>query len=278
MHDKFYKALKVDFTFNSFSGLLDKLISSGYSFMRFDDYISGENIPVGKLIIMRHDVDRMPLNSLRIAEMKASKGIKGSFFFRTVPESFNEKIIGDIAKLGHEIGYHYEDMDLAYKALKLKSSGWKNPINEEDIIDEAYTSFRKNLEQMREVADIKTICMHGSPLSPFDNKAVWKKYNYRDSGIIGEPYFDLDWNEFGYLTDTGRRWNGSNVSIRDKVNSGYNLNFKTTREIINNAAGLPGKIMFTIHPERWNNNLLHWSKQYLLQNMKNLVKKFIVRK
>ena len=53
-----------------------------------------------------------------------------------------------------------------------------------------------------------TIRMHGSPLSPFDNKIVWQKYNYRELEIIGDPYFDIDWNEFGYLTDTGRRWDG----------------------------------------------------------------------
>ena len=54
-------------------------------------------------------------------------------------------------------------------------------------IDLAYELFKVNLAKMREVADIKTICMHGSPLSPYDNKLIWKKYSYKDLGIIGEP-------------------------------------------------------------------------------------------
>jgi hypothetical protein len=59
--------------------------------------------------------------------------------------------------------------------------------------------------------------MHGSPLSKKDNKLLWTKYNFRELEIIGEPYLVINWNEFVYLTDTGRRWDG--VAIRDKVKS-----------------------------------------------------------
>ena len=83
---------------------------------------------------------------------------------------------------------------------------------------------------------------------------IWEKYNYRDIGLIGEPYYDLDFSEFAYFTDTGRRWNGNQVSVRDKVNSKYNFNLKTTNDIIDNIHKLPNKIMFTIHPQRWNDN------------------------
>ncbi len=39
------------------------------------------------------------------------------------------------------------------------------------------------------------------------------------AGIIGEPYFDVDFSRVFYLTDTGRRWDGDAVSVRDKVKS-----------------------------------------------------------
>jgi len=61
--------------------------------------------------------------------------------------------------------------------------------------------------------------MHGSPLSKWDNRDLWKRYNYRDFGIIGEPYFDVNFDKVLYLTDTGRRWDGEGVSVRDKVTS-----------------------------------------------------------
>ncbi len=59
--------------------------------------------------------------------------------------------------------------------------------------------------------------MHGSPLSKFDNKKIWEKYDYRDYGIIADPSFDIDYNEVFYITDTGRSWNNSKASVRDKV-------------------------------------------------------------
>ena len=46
---------------------------------------------------------------------------------------------------------------------------------------------------------------------------MWEKYDYRGYGIVGEPYFDIDFENVAYYTDTGRRWDGSGVSVRDKV-------------------------------------------------------------
>ncbi|MCX6266812.1 MAG: hypothetical protein NTW16_05570 [Bacteroidetes bacterium] len=45
--------------------------------------------------------------------MEQADGIRGSYYFRVVPESYDETIIREIALLGHEIGYHYEDLTLA---------------------------------------------------------------------------------------------------------------------------------------------------------------------
>jgi len=74
-----------------------------------------------------------------------------------------------------------------------------------------------DLRRLREFYPVKTICMHGSPLSKYDNKLLWDKYDYRDYGITAEPNFDVDFDEVLYLTDTGRRWDGDRVSVRDKV-------------------------------------------------------------
>jgi hypothetical protein len=37
--------------------------------------------------------------------------------------------------------------------------------------------------------------MHGSPRSKYDNKDVWKKYDYKKYEIKIEPYFDIDFNQ-----------------------------------------------------------------------------------
>ncbi|MFZ1519719.1 MAG: hypothetical protein WAU11_13125 [Ignavibacteriaceae bacterium] len=296
-----------DFTLKIYRQLLEAFIKKGYQFIRYDDSLienSKFKIQNSKIVILRHDVDLLPGNSLATAKIENELGIKGTYYFRIVPESFDEKIIKQIAELGHEIGYHYEEVDTAYRQLKIKNSKLKiDPSTtlritkrtnnqQQTIIDLAYEMFKKNLEKIRSVVPITTICMHGSPLSPYNNKDIWSKYDYKDLGVIGEPYFDIDWNEFGYLTDTGRRWNGSDVSVRDKVSSNNVQSsiinaqsaaadrLKSTQDIINalEQNKLPDKLMITVHPQRWTDNYVAWVKELVLQNVKNQVKKLIVKR
>ena len=151
-------------------------------------------------------------------------------------------------------------------------------------VDKAWDDFRYNLDRLRKLVEVKTICMHGSPRSKYDNKDIWKKYDYRSLGIIGEPYYDVDFNTVFYLTDTGRRWDGWKVSVRDKVPQQkkwvkQGLVFHSTRDIIDAAkeGRLPDQIMFTFHPQRWHSRVVPWLKELVLQNVKNVVKRFLVR-
>lgn len=204
--------------------LLDSLKKADYSFQTVQQYIKA-SLP--KAVILRHDIDRLPLNSLQIAKIQADTGIKGSYYFRIVPESFNESIIKEIASLGHEIGYHYEDVSLIVQRQKTKGKRQKGEgsghtphdsrLMEEELAKIAIESFSQNLEKLRKIVPINTICMHGSPMSRWDNRLVWKYYDYHDFGIVGEPYFDINFDDVFYLTDTGRRWNGDSFNVRDKM-------------------------------------------------------------
>lgn len=213
--------------------------------------------------ILRHDVDKMPRNALRFAQIEHEQGICATYYFRIVPESFDPGIIRQIASLGHEIGYHYEDMDLC-----------------KGDVDKAYQSFQSNLARLREIVPIETACMHGSPMSKYDNRDIWKKYDYRELGIIGEPYFDIDYNQVFYLTDTGRSWNSSDVSIRDKVRSPFRIKVKNTSHLIEliRTGDLPDQIMINTHPQRWNDNWFYWTRELVWQSVKNQVKRFVSRR
>jgi hypothetical protein len=254
---------------------MQSLKSSGYTFQTFEQFLVS---PLEKAIILRHDVDLLPLQSLKTARIENQLGILSTYYFRIIPESNKPDIIREIASLGHEIGYHYEDM-----------SDPSNLTNENlGRFENAIISFKTNLEYFRQFYPVRTISMHGSPMSKYDNRDLWKHYNYKDFGLTGEPYFDIDFSKVMYLTDTGRRWDGESVSVRDKVNkaaiSQYEKNsimakrIKTTRDIIRLAEEneLPPQIMITVHPQRWSNNPLVWLKELAMQNTKNLVKRFIV--
>lgn len=246
-----------DFTVEMYIGLVKALKDVGYDFQTFHDFIVE---PKPRVVILRHDVDKLPLNSLRFAKLEIEMGVQASFFFRIVRESFQPSIIKQIKAMGHEIGYHYEDMDLCG-----------------GNVDSAYDSFRSNLDKLRELAPIETICMHGSPLSKYDNRDIWDKYDYKADGIVGEPYFDIDYNKVLYITDTGRMWNNNESSIRDKVNSGFNFRINSTKHLIELLENdrLPSQLMINTHPQRWTDNMGMWAKELVLQNVKNQIKKII---
>ena len=55
-------------------------------------------------------MDRKPGNALVIGKFEKEAGIRASYYFRIVKESYDENIIKKIAEMGHEIGYHYENL------------------------------------------------------------------------------------------------------------------------------------------------------------------------
>jgi len=248
-----------DFTLTAYRDLLDAFKEAGYPFQTFTEYL---NKPLDKVILLRHDVDDRKLHSLEFARIQYEKGIVGSYYFRMVPESYDEGVIRAIYDMGHEVGYHYEDMDFAkgdpHKAIRL---------------------FEQHLAKLRSVVPVATICMHGSPRSPFDNKDVWKHYGYRDYEIIGEPYFDIDYRRVFYMTDTGRRWNGSSVSVRDKVEDHFGLVFRTTFDIIAaiRESRFPQRAMLNFHPQRWTDNPTLWLSDKYQQHAKNFVKYWLIK-
>lgn len=246
----------MDFTVQKYEELLAALVSNDYQFQTFNEFLLK---PTKRSVVLRHDVDLLPLNSLRFAEIQAQKGIRGVYYFRAVPESWDVSVIKRIGDLGHEIGYHYECLTTTKGNMEM-----------------AIKDFEKNLAELRKLAKVSTICMHGSPMSPYDSKDLWKHYDYKSYGIAGEPYFDVDFNQVFYLTDTGRRWDGDKLSVRDKVNVAYDQFFHSTDQIIRSLKleQLPDQIMFTFHPQRWNDNFLKWAKELIAQNFKNIIKKY----
>lgn len=250
----------MDFTINKYKEFLEELIKSGYSFQTFYEFVTK---PLDKVIILRHDVDKRPLHSLEFALLQYQLGIKGSYYFRIVSGSFDEEIIRKIYSLGHEIGYHYETMDTS-----------------KGNIENAYKEFCVNLNLFRKIVPVHTVCMHGSATSRFDNRAIWEHYSYKQYDIVAEPYFDTDFNKVFYLTDTGRRFDGVKVSIRDKPRQQICTkwpSYHSTADILKalHEKRFPDVSMITIHPQRWTNNRVLWFKELCLQNLKNKVKRHL---
>lgn len=243
-----------DFTISAYRALLSALQQGAYQFQTFRQFLDQ---PASRVAILRHDVDDRKQNALLFARIQSEAGISGTYYFRIVPRSFDPHIIREVYAMGHEVGYHYEDMDFARGNPRL-----------------AIRLFEENLRAFRKVVPVYTICMHGSPWSKYDNRNLWKYYDYRDYGIVGEPYFDLDFSSVFYLTDTGRRWDGQQVSVRDKTENHFDLSFHATSEIISRLQRdeFPDKAMFNFHPQRWTDQPLLWLRENFTQRIKNMGK------
>lgn len=248
----------LDFTLRKYKELCQAIISSEYAPLTIHDYLKQNHNE--KSIILRHDVDRKPIRAQKMAQTEHEFGIKSTYYFRTVKEVFQPRIIKQIAGFGHEIGYHYEVLD--------KAKG---------DITEAIEIFEQELKDLREIADVTTICMHGNPLTSWVNRDIWKEHNFNDFDIIGEAYLSIDYTKVPYFTDTGRSWNSSKYSIKDVVQTDiYSGKIKSTDALIGLIKNESQKnICILTHPNRWTDNFGDWFTELIWQNIKNIGKTVI---
>jgi len=200
------------------------------------DYLTERERCEGEyIVVFRHDIDRKPLHALKMAQAEASLGIRSTYYFRVKAHTLKPAIVQKIAQLGHEVGYHYEN---------LADAGGN--------MERAIRDFESNLKKLRRLSLVKTICMHGRPLSKWDNRDLWKEYDYKEFGLIGEPYLSIDYTDIVYLSDTGRSWSSNRFNLRDKVSSDVRIRIGSTTELIRVLGSKEYKTFFIqCHPERW---------------------------
>jgi hypothetical protein len=255
----------MDFKLDTYKQLLLSLKNANYLFFTYQDWCEGK--ADGKCVILRHDIDKLPYNALVIAKVESELGIRASYYFQSKQKIYNPEVIRRIYDLGHEIGYHYNDL--------VDANGNK---------EQAIVYFKLNLTQFRSIVPISTIAMHGSPTSKFDNRDLWREFNYKDYDILGEPYFDLLKQEgVYYFTDTARMWDGDKYNVRDKAeclncSNASELKIHTTSDLIEWTKTKPvtNVIMITTHPQRWTNNIFQWMSEFVMQSLKNVLKRILI--
>lgn len=248
----------LDFTLDKFHQLCSA-IAGNYTTITMERYLSAGNEMPERFVLMRHDVDEWPKTALKTARIEEELGIQATYYFRTRNNVFVPEIIREIEKMGHEVGYHYEVLSTAKgdyeKAIKL---------------------FEDDVNMFREICNLKTICMHGKPLSKYDNRDLWDVYDFRDFGILGEAYLSAG-QELNYLNDTGRGWNSKN-NLRDFIPGKTEQVFANTTddliELIEN--GGVSNFYISTHPDRWTSNIFSWVLFWLQDFTHNLGKKLLM--
>ena len=230
--------------------------------LTFEDIFNLKSYP-NVFCILRHDVDRFPFRALNMAILENRLGFRSSYYFRAKYVSFDSNIIKKIKRLGHEVGYHYECLS-----------------DSRGDMDWALQIFKNNLEKFRKIVPIKTISMHGKPMSEYDNRDMWQYTDFHqrlknEFNILGEIYLDVDYSNIAYITDAGRNWNCNENNIRDKVASNVQISLSDSNLVDYIRKTDNRKLILSTHPERWPMTYLGYLQSRLTDDMTNIVKKII---
>lgn len=250
------------FSAKAYAGICDALVKSGYRSSTLLDWIrKTEDQRAEPLqVVLRHDVDRFPSTCLALARIEAEAGLKASYYFR-VPYTSSPAVIREVARLGHEIGFHYESLD----------KGRGDPAR-------AIQSFAADLKTLREHADIATVVMHGNPLSPWNNRDLWEHTELAQHGLVGEGYLSIDFSQLWYFSDTGRSWSEGGPNLKDHLPQGQHEApgkplTSSTRSLVDAIQSKSTNLYILTHPERWPSTPLAWGRSWAFDFLANSLKR-----
>lgn len=226
-----------DFTLEKYEELLRCALDNGYTVCTVVGYLTRSESDDRKCLVLRHDVDRALGRTMQLAKLEHRLGVHSTYYFRMTRQVFKPDAIGEIARMGHEVGYHYEVLD--------KTKG-----------DSAAAGvlFGQELKEFRQIADVKTCAMHGNPLTRWDNRDLWKRCALQDFDLLGEAY--LSFHDIVYLSDTGRTWSSRN-KVKDWMPDADaarmpRIDVHSTDDLVRWLSGYEsGSVYLTAHPERW---------------------------
>ena len=239
--------MALDFTYSSYERLLDAALASGYQFLTVREYVSAEDLP-DRFLLMRHDVDRKPENALDMARIEAEAGVPSTYYFRAIEKTYDPALISSVEDLGHEVGYHYEDVDTA-----------------DGDVYVARESFRENLARFRSFVDVDTVAMHGNPLTSHDNRDLWEHERLEEHDLLGEVYLSVDFTDVVYFSDSNRTWYDEKTIVDDWPvgPSEKPTQVTSTPELIElvESGALP-RLYVLVHPNRWADSTVEWVQEF----------------
>lgn len=212
--------------------LLEELLAAGYRLHPIRDYFRSP--PEPPVVYLRHDVDRIPSRAVDMAKLEAALGVCSTYYFRCDRRMcFPERVMREIAGLGHEIGFHYESLS--------RIRGDRAA---------ALALFERELAACRAIAPVSTVSPHGAPLAASSNMEFTASIDADCSSLLGDAT-KMDFTEMLYVTDTGGTF-GSPYNLRDRP-EGRCLTKPVPPPCLTEWVVALGTNSLTLscHPERW---------------------------
>lgn len=231
----------MSFWLDDYRQLLSVLRSAGRQLQPVADFL---RVPQPAAAVLRHDVDRRPAQAMRMATAEAGAGVRATYYFRCdAAGTFPAEACRRVAQLGHEVGYHYEDL--------ARCRGDRPRARDE---------FRRHLAALRAIAPCRTVSMHGSPLSRYDNGQLLEPADFSECDLLGDATASVQPHLPVYFTDAGGSWNDPRVNFRDRVGLMPEGADPLIPSVLSAClAEHPTRVLyFNLHPERWSADLLQF--------------------
>lgn len=226
------------FTRAAYAGLVDAIRDGGYETLTVREYLSPGRLPE-RFVVLRHDVDRKPGRAEALAGLEADLGVSASYYFH--PSAFRETRAERVEDLGHEVGYHYDDVATARGDRQT-----------------ARALFANNLRVFRRACDVDTVSPHAAALSPHDNASLWERGPaFEEFGLLGDADRSVDYVDLSFFSDAGHTFRerpadrARALGERDQVATADTPGDLAARF----REGAVDRACLLTHPRRWTNSL-----------------------
>ena len=195
------------FSFAYYKHMLETTLQAGYRITSFENYDPTHS----KTVILRHDIDYTLDGLIDFAKIEAALNISASYLFRIHSDEYNLfacvtwKAIEDIIKLGHNVGLHFEAMNVG-RALDIDP--FELLLREKQIIEKILGFEIYTCSEHREISGV----VHNTPLF----------HDVYDPKKAGFQYYAMDevyCKKMRYLSDSNANWrDGDLLTNLDKYN------------------------------------------------------------
>lgn len=177
----------MNFTYSAYERLINNIKENNYTITNYHDYQTRE-----KVCILRHDIDYSMERAMKLAELEMTLNVRSTYFvlvsgsfYNVFSEECKEQVI-KLAKMGHEIGLHFDET-----VYENNNVSYKNRMIDKIL-------FEKELLESATGVNISVVSMHRPSKKTLNE-------NLKIPGMINsysEEFFD----KFKYVSDSRRRW------------------------------------------------------------------------
>jgi hypothetical protein len=184
-------------------------------------------------LVLRFDVDYREAHAVRMAQVAHDRELRGTFYFRHHSSGFDLNAIRRVAALGHEVGYHFETLDLCG-----------------GDVDRAAELFLEHAAALHRAGfAVHTAAAHGAPptASTYQSNRdvlVQRPDLLAQAGLMGEAVLNVEFARVVYVSDA--YWGWHRYERPGRVGERVSLN-----EALALAQREQKNLYATFHPHQW---------------------------